>query len=107
MLLADVLGLPLVPWVLAEPIGKAALKLKGVIPGEKKKAKEAAAATNEARAARAAANGDAAAANAAVEEAQAVAAKIGIGRANGAFEMHSPLAAGRRLKPDAVVGRGG
>jgi hypothetical protein len=38
MLLADVLGLPLVPWVLAEPIGKAALKLKGVIPGEKKKA---------------------------------------------------------------------
>ena len=35
------------------------------------------------------------------------AAKIGIGRANGAFEMHSPLAAGRRLKPDAVVGRGG
>ena len=50
---------------------------------------------------------EAAAANAAVEEAQAVAAKIGIGRANGAFEMHSPLAAGRRLKPDAVVGRGG
>ena len=26
MLLADVLGLPLVPWILAEPIGKAALK---------------------------------------------------------------------------------
>ena len=75
--------------------------------GVMQKAKEAAAATNEARAARAAANGDAAAANAAVEEAQAVAAKIGIGRANGAFEMHSPLAAGRRLKPDAVVGRGG
>lgn len=40
MLLADVLGLPLVPWVLAEPIGKAALKLKGAIPGEKKKAKK-------------------------------------------------------------------
>ena len=77
--------------------------------GGMQKAKEAAAATNEARAARAAAaaNGDAAAANAAVEEAQAIAAKIGIGRANGAFEMHSPLAAGRRLKPDAVVGRGG
>ena len=74
--------------------------------GVMQKAKEAAAATNEARAA-AAANGAAAAANAAVEEAQAVAAKIGIGRANGAFEMHSPLAAGRRLKPDAVVGRGG
>ena len=28
MLLGDVLGLPLVPWVLAEPVGKAAAKLQ-------------------------------------------------------------------------------
>ena len=27
MLIADLLGLPLVPWVLAEPVGKAAIKL--------------------------------------------------------------------------------
>jgi len=40
MLLADVLGLPLVPWVLAEPVGKAALKLVDAITGEKKKAKK-------------------------------------------------------------------
>jgi hypothetical protein len=40
MLIADVLGLPLVPWVLAEPIGKAALKHKDAIAGEKKKAKK-------------------------------------------------------------------
>jgi hypothetical protein len=34
MLLADVLGLPLVPWALAEPVGKAAAKLPEKIPGE-------------------------------------------------------------------------
>ena len=28
MLIGDVLGLPLIPWVLAEPIGKAAYKLR-------------------------------------------------------------------------------
>ena len=72
-----------------------------------KKAREAAAAartaTNEA-ANEAAEGGDD---EAAVREARDIAAKIGIGRANGVFEMHSPLAAGRRLAPDAVVGRGG
>ena len=72
-----------------------------------KKAREAAAAartaTNEA-ANEAAEGGDD---EAAVREARDIAAKIGIGRANGVFEMHSPLAAGRRLRPDAVVGRGG
>ena len=40
MLIGDVLGLPLVPWVLAEPIGKEALKKKGEIAGDKKKAKK-------------------------------------------------------------------
>ena len=75
-----------------------------------KKARDAAAATNEARAAAGAAAGAAEGgddADAAVREAHEIAAKIGIGRANGVFEMHSPLAAGRRLAPDAVVGRGG
>ena len=75
-----------------------------------KKARDAAAATNEARAAAGAAAGAAEGgddADAAVREAHEIAAKIGIGRANGVFEMHSPLAAGRRLRPDAVVGRGG
>ena len=75
-----------------------------------KKARDAAAATNEARAAAGAAAGAAEGgddAEAAVREAHEIAAKIGIGRANGVFEMHSPLAAGRRLAPDAVVGRGG
>ena len=67
-----------------------------------KKARETAAGTNEAGAAEV---GDAA--DAAVREAREIAAKIGIGRANGVLEMHSPLAAGRRLRPDAVVGRGG
>ena len=42
MLICDVLGLPLVPWELAEPIGKAATKLKAKIPGEQAKAKKAA-----------------------------------------------------------------
>ena len=71
-----------------------------------KKARDAAAATNEAGAAAGAAEGGDDA-EAAVREAHEIAAKIGIGRANGVFEMHSPLAAGRRLRPDAVVGRGG
>ena len=72
-----------------------------------KKARETAAGTNEAgtNEAGAAEVGDDA--DAAVREAREIAAKIGIGRANGVFEMHSPLAAGRRLRPDAVVGRGG
>ena len=65
-----------------------------------KKARETAAGTNEAGGAEV---GD----DAAVREAREIAAKIGIGRANGVLEMHSPLAAGRRLRPDAVVGRGG
>ncbi len=70
-----------------------------------KKARETAAGTNEAgtNEAGAAEVGD----DAAVREAREIAAKIGIGRANGVLEMHSPLAAGRRLRPDAVVGRGG
>ena len=38
MLISDVLGLPLVPWELAEPVGKAAAKHKGDIVGLKKKA---------------------------------------------------------------------
>ena len=42
MLIGDVLGLPVIPWVLAEPIGKAAAKLPAEIPAEKKKAKKAA-----------------------------------------------------------------
>ena len=72
-----------------------------------KKARETAAGTNEAgtNEAGAAEVGDDA--DAAVREAREIAAKIGIGRANGVLEMHSPLAAGRRLRPDAVVGRGG
>ena len=40
MLICDVLGLPLVPWELAEPIGKAASKLVAKIPGEQGKAKK-------------------------------------------------------------------
>ena len=42
MLIGDVLGLPLLPWVLAEPVGKAAYKLPDKIPGEIKNAKKAA-----------------------------------------------------------------
>ena len=38
MLLGDVLGLPYMPWVLAEPVGKVALKLSKEIPEEKKEA---------------------------------------------------------------------
>ena len=38
MLLGDVLGLPHMPWVLAEPVGKVALKLSKEIPEEKKEA---------------------------------------------------------------------
>ena len=40
MLIGDVLGLPLLPWVLAEPVGKAALKHRDAIVNEKKKAKK-------------------------------------------------------------------
>ena len=43
MLICDVLGLPLVPWELAEPIGKAASKLVAKIPGAQSTAKKAAA----------------------------------------------------------------
>jgi hypothetical protein len=43
MLICDVLGLPLIPWVLAEPIGKEAAKLQGNIAAEIKTAKKAAA----------------------------------------------------------------
>ena len=42
MLICDVLGLPLVPWALAEPIGKAAAKAVGKIADAKKKAKKGA-----------------------------------------------------------------
>ena len=42
MLIGDVLGLPFIPWILAEPIGKAAAKFAAEIPAEKKKAKKAA-----------------------------------------------------------------
>ena len=40
MLVCDVHGLPLLPYTLAEPIGKVALKLKNELPGEKAKAKK-------------------------------------------------------------------
>jgi hypothetical protein len=40
MLIGDVLGLPLMPWVLAEPVGKAAAKLPKDIPNEVKKKKK-------------------------------------------------------------------
>ena len=40
MLLGDVLGLPLLPWELAEPVGKAASKLKKKIPEKRKEAKK-------------------------------------------------------------------
>jgi len=40
MLIGDVLGLPLMPWVLAEPVGKAAAKLPKEIPNEVKKKKK-------------------------------------------------------------------
>ena len=40
MLIGDVVGLPLMPWILAEPIGKAAAKAVKEIPGEVKKAKK-------------------------------------------------------------------
>ena len=42
MLIADMLGLPLVPWILAEPIGKQAYKLHAAVEKEIKKAKVAA-----------------------------------------------------------------
>ena len=40
MLIGDVAGLPLMPWVLAEPIGKEAARRKKEIPEAKKKAKK-------------------------------------------------------------------
>ena len=40
MLIGDLLGLPLIPWALAEPIGKAAAKAVKEIPAEIKKAKK-------------------------------------------------------------------
>ena len=40
MLIGDVHGLPLMPWVLAEPVGKAAAKLKKDIPEKQKQAKK-------------------------------------------------------------------
>lgn len=40
MLLGDLLGRPLLPWILAEPIGKAATKLKKKIAEKKKEAKK-------------------------------------------------------------------
>jgi len=40
VLTGDVLGLPLLPWALAEPIGKAAAKVVKELPGEVKKAKK-------------------------------------------------------------------
>lgn len=40
MLIGDVLGLPLLPWILAEPVGKAAAKLKKKIPEKKKEVKK-------------------------------------------------------------------
>ena len=43
MMICDVLGLPLPPFELAEPIGKAAAKLLSKIPGEQSKAKKRAA----------------------------------------------------------------
>ena len=43
MLICDVLGLPILPWSLAKPIGKAAVKLPAQVSGEIKKAKKAAA----------------------------------------------------------------
>ena len=42
MLIGDVLGLPLVPWELAEPVGKEAVRLADKIPAAKKKEKKAA-----------------------------------------------------------------
>ena len=42
MLVGDVVGLPLMPWELAEKVGKAAAKLPAQLAGEKKKAKLAA-----------------------------------------------------------------
>jgi hypothetical protein len=41
-LLGDVLGLPLMPWTLGEPVGKAAAKLPAVMTSEAKKARKAA-----------------------------------------------------------------
>ena len=40
MLIGDALGLPLLPWVLSEPVGKAALKHRDAIANEKKKARK-------------------------------------------------------------------
>ena len=40
MLIGDVLGLPLMPWVLAEPVGKDAYKLKDKIAGEVSRTKK-------------------------------------------------------------------
>jgi hypothetical protein len=42
MLICDVLGLPMLPWTLAEPLGKVAVKKKKDISAEKSKAKKAA-----------------------------------------------------------------
>ena len=42
MLVGDVMGLPLMPWVFAEPVGKEAARLKLKIPAMVKKAKKAA-----------------------------------------------------------------
>ena len=41
MLIGDVIGLPIIPWLLAEPVGKAAAKLPKEIPSEVKKLKKA------------------------------------------------------------------
>ena len=43
MIICDVLGLRIIPWILAKPIGKAAAKLPAQVSGEMKKAKKAAA----------------------------------------------------------------
>ena len=43
MLACDMFGLPLTPWILAEPVGKALAKLAGELPGEIKKVRKAAA----------------------------------------------------------------
>ena len=40
MLIGDLLGLPLLSWALAEPIGKAAAKLKKKLPEKKKEARK-------------------------------------------------------------------
>ena len=42
MLIGDLVGLPLMPWVLAEPVGKEAARLKLKIPAAVKKVKKTA-----------------------------------------------------------------